>query len=67
MLEREVAAPMLAGIGGGGMWNAVDTPSYNPEPRPAIEIASRRIASRFGVSLPLAREVCRLAQIGGVA
>jgi hypothetical protein len=68
MAGNDNAAPMLAGIGGGGVvWKAVAAPDYPTEPASSIEIATRMVSRRFGVSLPLAREVCRLARIGGAA
>ena len=68
MLKNDIAAPMLAGIGRGGVFsNAVVAFDYPNDPIPAMEIASRKVSRRFGLSLPLAREVGRLAQIGGAA
>jgi len=68
MVGNENAAPMPASIGGGGVfWKAVTAPDYPTEPVSSIEIATRMVSRRFGVSLPLAREVCRLARIGGAA
>jgi hypothetical protein len=63
-MQIETAA-LVAQDGGEVDAKAVAAIIYLTEPLPSIEIATRKVSRRFGVSIPLAREVCRLAQIGG--
>ena len=65
-LKNETAAPMAVGNGGIGSPKSVALQDYRTLPEIATETYPvLAIASRFGLPLALAGEVCRLANIGG--
>lgn len=68
-LHSETAAPKGSIFGNGGpvVSKAVTAQNYLNTSINAKEIAAARLASRFGLSLTLARTVCELAGIGGRA
>jgi len=68
--HSEDAAPMSSIIGSGvsDIQVSVVLMNYRNQPEIAtLELAARRVAAMFRVSMPLARETCRLAGIGGRA
>ncbi|WP_353644222.1 hypothetical protein [Mesorhizobium sp. WSM2239] len=68
-LHIETAAPMgsIIGNGGNGISKAVAAQIYrNPNETATSDYTVLVVASRFRLTVSTAREVCRMAGIGGV-
>lgn len=69
-MNRETAAPMGSIIGNGGeiVSKAIAASDYPTRPEiSTAEYAANLVSRRFRVRVAMAREVCRIAGIGGLA
>jgi hypothetical protein len=66
LLHSETAAPMGSNIGSRGVVSkAVVSGNYPTHLETATDYAALAVATRFRLTISTAREVCRMAGIGG--